>query len=253
MNTSLLKVNDLTVQGADGEVLISNVSFSQGVSERVALVGPNGAGKTTLAKAVAGIRAYNSGLIQLCGACEVKRLLPAELSRLVSYVPQRVEHLPSFTVSEFIDLSGCDESVCHAHTLVSHLLKRSLPELSGGELQRVLIAGAIAQGAKLLVLDEPTASLDPRGRSEVEELVLRNSASGSCDAMNPSPALLLVTHDISLAVRVCERVLIMKEGRLMWDGSPQDPLLVHALEEAYRCSFKRIFSDDDSMPFIVSV
>jgi iron complex transport system ATP-binding protein len=251
MKIPLLQVNEIAVRGADGEELIQHINFSVEAAERVALVGPNGAGKTTCAKAVAGIRPYSSGAIQVNGVHEVNRLLPRELSRLVSYVPQRVENLPYFTVEDFLKLSGDGELNARAYSLVSHLGERCLPELSGGELQRVLIAGAIAQEAQLVVLDEPTASLDPRGRREVEELLCTSVAKDVSAETKASPAILLITHDISLAVRVCERVLIMKQGTIMWDGFPQDPQMIAQLEDAYGCSFKRLSSD--GVPFVVSV
>jgi len=251
MKTPLLHVDDIAARGTEGDVLIQRISFSLEAAERVALVGPNGAGKTTCAKAVAGIRSYSSGSIRLNGEHEVNRLAPRELSRLVSYVPQRVENLPCFTVEDFLKLSGDGELNAQAYSLVSHLGERYLPELSGGELQRVLIAGAIAQEAHLVVLDEPTASLDPRGRREVEELLRTSVAKEVSAETKASPAILLITHDISLAVRVCERVLIMKQGTIMWDGSPQDPQMIAQLEDAYGCSFKRLSSD--GVPFVVSV
>lgn len=251
MKIPLLQVSDIAARGFDGEELIQHINFSVGAAERVALVGPNGAGKTTCAKAVAGIRPYSSGSIQINGVHEVNRLLPRELSRLVSYVPQRVENLPYFTVEDFLTLSGDGELNAQAYSLVAHLGERYLPELSGGELQRVLIAGAITQGAHLLVLDEPTASLDPRGRREVEELLRASASKEVSSEVKSLPAMLLITHDISLAVRVCARVLIMKQGRIVWDGSSQDPQMIAQLEDAYGCAFKRLSSD--GVPFVVSV
>jgi ABC-type cobalamin/Fe3+-siderophores transport system ATPase subunit len=119
-----------------------------------------------------------------------------------------------------------------------------LPDLSGGELQRVLLAGAIAQGALLIVLDEPTASLDPKGRGEVEQALRR-------DGYGADLSCILVTHDISLAVRTCDRILVMKDGKIVWSGGVTELGLLPALEVAYGCVFSRMTPDDGTETFIV--
>jgi ABC-type cobalamin/Fe3+-siderophores transport system ATPase subunit len=113
------------------------------------------------------------------------------------------------------------------------LLDRHLPDLSGGELQRVVLAGAVAQGARLLLLDEPTAHLDPTGRAEVERVISRYHQEKNI-------SYLLVTHDVTLATRAAERILIMKGGSVVWDGLTVDPRLPEMLQQAYECAFTRV-------------
>jgi ABC-type cobalamin/Fe3+-siderophores transport system ATPase subunit len=143
-----------------------------------------------------------------------------------------MEFLPGFTVNEFIELSGPKNSHLAAD-LVGDLGARLLPELSGGELQRVIIAGAIAQGVRVLLLDEPTSNLDPNGRSQVEQM-LRNCR----DQLGIS--YILVTHDISLALRCCSRMLVMANGASYWQGSTTEESVVDHLEKAYQCGFVRL-------------
>ena len=206
-----------------------NLSISH--AEKVAVVGANGSGKSSMLKTISGLYRCYTGSVLVDGR-EVHDVEPKTLARLVSLVPQRLEFLPRFRVCEFfemsrlVDLTGIDPTL-------PPLLERYLPDLSGGELQRVVLAGAVAQGARLLLLDEPTAHLDPTGRSEVERVIADYHKRENI-------SYILVTHDVSLAVRAAERMVVMKEGRVMWDGSTDDPTLTDILEQAYGCCFSRI-------------
>jgi iron complex transport system ATP-binding protein len=113
------------------------------------------------------------------------------------------------------------------------LRDRYLSDLSGGELQRVVLMGAVAQRAKLVLLDEPTAHLDPTGRSEVERVVQRYHHEQSI-------SYLLVTHDIALATRLAERIVMMRQGAIVWDGSVTDDALPSMLREVYGCPFTKV-------------
>jgi iron complex transport system ATP-binding protein len=211
--------------------MLSDISCSVASGECVSIVGPNGAGKTTLLRVLCGLYRMYEGSAQILGK-EVKSEPVESLARLVSMVPQRMEFLPGFTVSEFIELSG-SRFAPQVDCLIGDLGKRLLPELSGGELQRVIIAGAVAQGVKLLLLDEPSSNLDPNGRSQVEQVL-----STCRDEMGVS--YILVTHDISLALRCCSRMLVMANGCISWDGSAEDDAVVEHLERAYGCGFARL-------------
>ena len=206
-----------------------NLSISHG--EKVAVVGANGSGKSSMLKTISGLYRCYTGSVLVDGL-EVHAVEPKTLSRLVSLVPQRLEFLPRFRVCEFFEMSGLVD-LTGIDPALPPLLERYLPDLSGGELQRVVLAGAVAQGARLLLLDEPTAHLDPTGRSEVERVIADYHKRENI-------SYILVTHDVSLAVRAAERMVVMKEGRVMWDGSTDDSTLTDILEQAYGCSFSRI-------------
>jgi ABC-type cobalamin/Fe3+-siderophores transport system ATPase subunit len=228
MQSPLIEAQNLGVVGSDGQMLLHAICFSCAPRERIAVVGPNGAGKTTLARTITGLSPQYHGSLCVGETGEIRSIAPAALSRIVSYVPQRVDSLPYFSVEEFIQLSGGGSGFEELRDSLSPLYKRKLPQLSGGELQRVLLAGAIVQGAQLIVLDEPTASLDPRGRGEVRELLMN-----TLQQMNI--ACVLVTHDISLAVHCCERVIVMKGGRILADLAANSSELTATLEAAYEC------------------
>jgi iron complex transport system ATP-binding protein len=206
-----------------------NLSISHG--EKVAVVGANGSGKSLMLKTISGLYLCYTGSVLVDGR-EVHDVEPKTLSHLVSLVPQRLEFLPRFRVCEFFEMSGLVD-LTGIDPALPPLLERYLPDLSGGELQRVVLAGAVAQGARLLLLDEPTAHLDPTGRSEVERVIADYHKRENISYM-------LVTHDVSLAVRAAERMVVMKEGRVMWDGSTGESALTDILEQAYGCSFSRI-------------
>ena len=230
MSDPVLKLQALSLSIGTQPILRElNLSISHG--EKVAVVGANGSGKSSMLKTISGLYRCYTGSVLVDGR-EVHDVEPKTLARLVSLVPQRLEFLPRFRVCEFfemsrlVDLTGIDPTL-------PPLLERYLPDLSGGELQRVVLAGAVAQGARLLLLDEPTAHLDPTGRSEVERVIADYHKRENI-------SYILVTHDVSLAVRAAERMVVMKEGRVMWDGSTDDPTLTDILEQAYGCCFSRI-------------
>ncbi len=238
---ALLELCDVTLFVGAAK-LLDQVSLELKHGECLSIVGPNGAGKTTLLRVIVGLLRGYSGSVKIDGT-EVRGLSHERLSHLVSLVPQRLEFLPSFSVREFLELSGLEKTE-QSLSLVRHLEERCLPQLSAGELQRVLIAGAVAQGAKVLVLDEPTANVDPIGRRDIEE-VLRNCRE------DMGLSYILVTHDISLALRCTDRTALMKAGRLVWSGATRDPALVQQLSACYGCNFIELKHADLSAPIIV--
>lgn len=242
MTEALLDIRGLSL--AVGEsTLLCDLTVVLKPGEKVAVVGPNGAGKTSLLKTIAGIHRHYTGHA-LVGGAEIRDLSPSSLSRRVSLVPQRLEFVPRFRVREFLELSECRDLNSVEDSLIP-LFDRYLPDLSGGELQRVILAGSVAQGADLLLLDEPTAHLDPTGESEVERVIDRYHAERSI-------SYLLVTHDIAFAARAAERIVIMRAGQITWDGASTDPELPTALSEAYGCAFTRVTHPRSGQSMIVA-
>jgi iron complex transport system ATP-binding protein len=239
----LISLRDVTFSLHKRE-MVRNISCELRSGECLSVVGPNGAGKTTLLRILCGLYRGYEGSAQILGR-EVKREPVESLARLVSLVPQRMEFLPGFTVSEYMELTGPPKGP-HVQGLVASLEDRLLPELSGGELQRVIIAGAVAQGVKVLLLDEPSSNLDPSGRMHVER-VLRTCREEF------GISYVLVTHDISLALRSCSRMLVMANGERQWQGYVTEESLVHALETAYGCGFLRLEHQSIQGAVVVSV
>lgn len=227
---SLVSLQDISLS-LHHRPMVRRLSFELKPGECLSIVGPNGAGKTTLLRILCGLYRGYEGTARIAGR-EVKHEPVESLARLVSLVPQRMEFLPGFTVSEYMELTGPRKGP-QVQELIADLGDRLLPELSGGELQRVIIAGAVAQGVKLLLLDEPTSNLDPSGRAQVEQVlrVCREEFGIS---------YVLVTHDISLALRCCARMLVIANGEQRWVGDATEEAVVCALEGAYGCGFVRL-------------
>ncbi len=226
----LVSVRDLSFS-LHNRPMVSGLSLTMAPGDCVSVVGPNGAGKTTLLRILCGLYRGYDGSARILGR-EVKGEPVESLARLVSLVPQRMEFLPGFTVSEYLELTGPRKGP-PVEELTVDLGTRLLPELSGGELQRVIIAGAVAQGVKLLLLDEPSSNLDPNGRAQVEQVLK------ACRD-NFGVSYILVTHDISLALRCCSRMLVMANGKHRWCGDATEEAVVAQLEGAYGCGFVRL-------------
>ncbi len=223
----ILDARDLMVSYPGGAApALAGVSLALRPGELVAVTGPNGSGKTTLLRALLGMLPLSGGQVELLGR-PVTEWGHAELARVVGVVTQREDSLFPLTVEETVSLGrypflgplaaagAADQAIVAEAMLradVARFASRRTDELSGGEWQRVRVARALAQEPKLLVLDEPTASLDVRHEMEVFELVRRLAGQGI--------ATLLVTHHLNLAARYADRIVLLHEGRLVADGPP---------------------------------
>ncbi|MDR2849440.1 MAG: ABC transporter ATP-binding protein [Verrucomicrobiota bacterium] len=217
--------------------VLDDVSLRIAPGERVALVGPNGAGKSSLLRVVSG---------HLPARGEVRVGVPASgggASKRLSVVPQEIAHDLPFTGHAFVmlgrtaflprfggpapeDLRAVEEAMALTETW--HLRRRPLPEMSGGERQRLALALALSSRPDLLLLDEPTSHLDLRHRAELMQLLLRLNAERRT-------TLLMVIHDLTLASQFFPRIVLLREGRILADGPPADVLRPDLLEQAYAC------------------
>ena len=207
--------------------------------EIVGVIGPNSSGKTTLIRLLTRVLEPDAGEVRLDGA-PVRRMSRAEIARRVAVVPQGTVPQFPFTVGELVLMgryphdpgryfeSASDRAVAREAmeaTGVSELADLPLEHLSGGERQRAVIAKALAQEPRLLVLDEPTAHLDLRYQVEAATLLRRlNRERGM--------GILLVSHDLNLAAEVCDRLLLLRGGRAAALGAPEavlDPALLAAV------------------------
>ncbi len=235
----LVEIRDLSFSFGDRAVLRS-VSLDVYGGEYVSIIGPNGAGKTTLLKRLMRIHRGGSGTIRVAGQ-DLKRFNQRALARVVGYVPQANGLQVPYTVWEFVMMGRYpyigtfspparqDESAVRralALTRTEAFADRSMGTLSGGECQKVLIAAAVAQEPRLLLLDEPTTFLDPLRRAEITGILKRLHREARI-------SILSVTHDINHAVFCSDRVLALREGKVIFLGPPDGILNNHVLERLY--------------------
>src|ERR1035437_2015297 len=211
--------------------------------EVIGLVGPNGSGKTTLIKAISGVLKPQVGIITLDDV-DVYRIKPKRLAQQMAVVPQSTDmFFFDFTVEEVVlmgrnphisflgtesthDFDAVQKAL--AMTDVARFADRKINELSGGEQQRVIIARALAQEPKILLLDEATSQLDIGIKIEIFDLVRRLAASGI--------AVIAAIHDLNLAAQYCDRLLLLKRGEILADGTVEEVLTQEHIAEAFGVS-----------------
>lgn len=223
-----------------GAPLFAGLDLSVGEGEMAAVLGPNGSGKTTLVRLAVGHLEPSAGSVTLRGT-RLADLSSRERARTISVVPQESQLAFDFGVREIVLMGraphqgvlGLDGEEDRAIALeameqtgVAHLAERRFHELSGGERQRVVIARALAQRPRLLLLDEPTAFLDLKHRLAVYALLTRLNRDLGI-------TVVVVSHDINLAARHCDRVVLLHRGAVAADGPPGEVLTVDNLRSVY--------------------
>jgi iron complex transport system ATP-binding protein len=199
----------------------------------VAIVGPNGAGKTTLLRAILGLARLPAGAVTLFGR-PAERLSDVERATLAAYLPQ--DRHPAWNLAAWrvaalgATRSNPAEAERIARSVLAELGVGSLAEqgvlaMSGGERARVLIARLLATAAPLLVADEPTAGLDPDAQILVQQRLRAAARAGAC--------VLVTLHDLTLAARTCDRVVVLSAGRIAADGAPTEALRPEILSEVF--------------------
>lgn len=222
-----------------GKQIVANADLSLERGRLLAIVGPNGAGKSTLVRAIAGIMKLSSGDVRWNGR-PVAELRGRELALTRAFVPQRALVPPGVTVEEAVAIghsvhvrpwrrlgpegrSAVERALTRAG--VEQFAGRLLTTLSGGELQRVQVAVALAQAAPVLIADEPTSALDLGATVEVARL-LRGLADEGL-------AVLLVVHDLALAAAIADEVIVMSGGRTVAGGPPLETMTPQRLSEVW--------------------
>ncbi|MDE3111835.1 MAG: ABC transporter ATP-binding protein [Chloroflexota bacterium] len=225
--------------GYGGRRVLVDVDVALESGALVALVGPNGAGKSTLLRCLAGLVRPSGGRVLLDGT-DLASLDRGAIARRIAVVPQTFDTLFPFTVREIVslgrtarlgllaiprgaDVAAVDRAIDDLD--LRDLAPRRVDELSGGERQRAVLAMALAQDGDALLLDEPTAHLDPAHQRATLILIRRL-------ARERRLAALAVLHDLNLAAALCDRIVVMSDGRVAADGAPSgvlDPSTVAAV------------------------
>jgi iron complex transport system ATP-binding protein len=238
-----IELSDVRVE-LGGRQVVDGIALVVAEGEWVTLIGPNGAGKTTLLRAIARLVPF-AGSIALAGR-PTDDMRRTELSRLLALVPQRPSTPPWMTVAEYVLLGrtphlgplakeGRQDRNAAARALARLDLldyrERRLGTLSGGETQRVVVARALAQEARIILLDEPTAALDIGHQQQALDLL---------DVLRSESSLTLVAamHDLTLAAQYADRMVLMDHGRVVADGPPGVVLTEQLISRHYEASIR---------------
>jgi len=235
--SALLSLTNASV-ALGARTVVSSISLAVASGEVIALLGPNGAGKTSLLRAALGLIPLSAGEASFGGA-DPRTLSPRDRALRAAYLPQRPQSIWPINVEHLValgryaygaapdHLSSVDQAAVDAAIqacALEPLRSRRMDEISGGEKARAHLARALAQHAPLLILDEPTAGLDPAQALAVAEIMRSHGARG---------AVVFSTHDVALAARTANRVLLLRKGRIVSQGAPETALTPRALEAAY--------------------
>lgn len=234
----MIEIASLTA-GYDGRAVLRGVTLSVGAGEFTGVLGPNGSGKTTLVRAVSGVLPPLSGSIRI-GGDDIATLTPKARAGRCATVAQKTPALPGVRALSlvlmgrypYVSLLGgygpADVERARAamdETRSLHLQDRAADTLSGGELQRVVMAKALAQDTDLLLLDEAASSLDVARTVDLYELLRARNAAGT--------TILTVAHDLNLAALYCRRLVFLKNGSVVADGPTRDVFTAQTLSEIY--------------------
>ena len=223
-----------------GRDILRDVDFCVAPGEMIALIGPNGAGKSTLLRSLNGLVKLSDGTLALAGT-PIAGMTRRQIARVAAYMPQQAGDTADCSVAECVmagrlpHMSGTDggdrrrvfETLERLGLL--EFSERPLSHLSGGERQRVFLARALVQEPRLLLLDEPTSALDLRHQLDTFEHVAAIARAGAV-------AVVVAIHDLSLALRYADRVVMMSGGRLVADGAPAAVVTPDLIRDTYGVS-----------------
>ena len=221
------------------ETLLEGVDLHADRGQLVGLIGPNGAGKSTLLRAISGILNYREGTIRLDGD-DLKSLSSRDIAAGLALIPQIAPYTHGFTSIELVlmgryphlgrfQIEGKEDDRIARDamrlTITEQFADRTLDTLSGGERQRVFVSRALAQQPRVLLLDEPTSNLDVLHQLKVLDLV-RKLVDGGLTAV-------AAIHDLNMAARYCDRLVLLKGGRVLAEGSPEEVLVPETIQSAF--------------------
>jgi ABC-type cobalamin/Fe3+-siderophores transport system ATPase subunit len=246
----MIELRNLTVR-FDGHEAVRHASFAAEAGDWVVLIGPNGAGKTSVLRAMCGLLPFEGQI--LVDGRDVRSLSRRDLARIVAFVPQAPETPHELTVAEYVLLGrtphigyfaaeGSADRRAAASALdrleLAPFAGRPLGSLSGGELQRVVLARALAQEAPILLLDEPTTALDLGRQQQALELI---------DSLRTDGLTVVSTmHDLTLAGQYAARLLLLDRGLVVAEGTPEEVLSVANLSAHYDARV-RVVQDEDGI------
>lgn len=222
------------------DLVLNEFNLKVEQNEIVGIIGPNGSGKTTVIKLLSRVIYPESGTIMLFGR-NIASMKQKEIAKIVAVVPQGTSIAFPFTVREVVlmgrsphfgllqieresDLKIVDHSLALTDSL--GIADRYIDELSGGERQRVIIARALSQEPKIMLLDEPTSYLDINHQVEIYDLIKRLNSEKNL-------SVIIVSHDLNMASEYCDRLVLMKNGRVYKEGTPREVITESNIRDVY--------------------
>ena len=235
----MFEVKNISFAYKKSRPVLKDVSFSLEAGQTMCMLGPNGTGKTTLLKCLLGLSKAGGGTIEVDGD-ELTKLGIKQRAKYMAYVPQSTGLAFSYEVQDVVMMGRIahlkfgaahtsDDKKIVAQTMedlrISHLMGRKYQELSGGEKQMIMVARAVVQQAKYLIMDEPTANLDYSNQIKILRVIRKLSNDGY--------GILMTSHYPDHAFLACSRALLMKDGYVQEDGLPEDVVTTGSLTKLY--------------------
>jgi iron complex transport system ATP-binding protein len=247
MSQTVIEIKDLSFAVSD-KTILDNINFSVSSGQKLYIVGPNGAGKTTLLRCLCRIVSGYNGRIKIKDN-DLKKYSQKNLAKTLTYVPQSLGTDIPFTVHQFVLMARYphlspfsvitpdDEKIVRdamEMTQTDCFAERTMSTLSGGERQQVAIAAAVAQQAEIFLLDEPATYLDYKHQNDIQSLLSKiNKTLGT--------TLVCITHDLNSAAMNADSVIALKQGRIVFAGSPAEIMEERTLEKIYGKKFQFVY------------
>jgi len=254
----IIQVRDLAFQYQPGQPVLRGVSLDARMGKLLCLLGPNGSGKTTVLRCMLGLLRPTAGRVLLEGR-DVAEYTARQLARVMAYVPQFPASAFAFTVRQIVMMGryahmgplglprAIDRGVVQQAMIMTEtaeLAERTLEALSGGEAQRVMIARALAQQPKVLLLDEPTSHLDIRHQLGIYRMLVRLAHEWPM-------AVICVSHDVNLAGRFADELVLLRDGEVVAAGRPREVIRPDVLRRTYSVEVRLVDSGTE-VPMVVA-
>ena len=254
---AIINIEKLNYSYGKKEVL-KELSLDIDENKLTGIIGPNGCGKSTLAK---NIIKYINGKFESFKIMDtdIRELTHKKIAQLISYIPQKSIIIPNISVFDYVLLgrfpllkNSWDNYTKKDYEIVENninllnikeLRDRNIETLSGGELQKALLARALAQEAKILLLDEPTSALDLNNAVEFMK-ILKNIS------IKKDISVIIIIHDLNLASLFCDSLIILKDGRFIEKGSPKEVINEENIKSVYNLDCKVCYNENDK-PYII--